>query len=132
MKNEIGDEGIMAWSAKIAPLIGDALVAANLIKASDLPRSIAIAKEEIYVRLVIRNRPARTSIDDNQASGHVTYTPDPQWSESVGGVIAACLVYPKLIEKSDVPRATAVIGKEILTRLSMQDRPPIATNGDEV
>jgi hypothetical protein len=45
------------WSQSMAPLVADGLLTAKLIAPSDLDLAIAIAEEDIFVRLIVRDFP---------------------------------------------------------------------------
>ena len=58
MKGEqINNGPDVAWSRKIAGLVIDALVRAKIVPTVEVQRATAIAAEEIYVRLALRDRP---------------------------------------------------------------------------
>ena len=50
------------WSHSIATLVVDALLQADVVASSDVPRAIEIAGEEIAVRLDIGDYPAAASV----------------------------------------------------------------------
>jgi hypothetical protein len=45
------------WSLRVATLVVDALIVAKIVQKADLDRAIAIAQEEIRVRLIANDRP---------------------------------------------------------------------------
>jgi hypothetical protein len=53
------DEIDAAWSRSVAELAIDALVTAKIMEKDDFSRAVAIAAEEIYVRLIMQDRPDR-------------------------------------------------------------------------
>ena len=53
------DEMDLDWSRKAAELVTDALLTAGLLTRETMERATAIAAEEIYVRLAMRDRPDR-------------------------------------------------------------------------
>jgi hypothetical protein len=55
------DEINRAWSKWIATLAVDAMLDAKIVARPDMEKAIAIAEEEIYVRLALGDRPDRTN-----------------------------------------------------------------------
>jgi hypothetical protein len=53
------DEIDAAWSRSVAELAIDPLVTAKIMEKDDFSRAVAIAAEEIYVRLIMQDRPDR-------------------------------------------------------------------------
>jgi hypothetical protein len=53
------DEIDAAWSRSVAELAIDALVTAKIMEKDDFSRAVAIAAEEIYVRVIMQDRPDR-------------------------------------------------------------------------
>jgi hypothetical protein len=53
----MSNEHYIDWSRRIAELVVDALVTAKIVENADLDRAVAVAEEEIRVRLVIGDRP---------------------------------------------------------------------------
>ena len=51
------------WSQSIAQLVADLLVRAKLIDQSDFDRAVAIAAQDIYVRLAMQDRPGASKTD---------------------------------------------------------------------
>jgi hypothetical protein len=55
------DEICKDWSGRVAALVIDALMDHKIVAKADFDRATKIAAEEIFVRLVIRDRPDRES-----------------------------------------------------------------------
>lgn len=106
------------WPQGVAALVVDMLVRGGVVAKAHSPRAMALVAEQFEA--VIKKQEFVLPVEDD----HQQERADRAWSEKIAPLLIDRLKLENLLSEAEESRAKKTAAREILLRLTMEDRPP--------